>query len=189
MRGVAMRYRVLSVALVLLMALSLMVSAQTRNPSAGPRGSEPVPTPARPMTRTVTPAVATTRASYEGSFPHPDEIQAKLKLLADQLAEAGLPDEARALAIFEQRLRTQHYPKLVAAYQKSVQNQISLKVQIVEVTSAADVSQLFPKASKEIPPTGRTLSGVLALEKIDQWIQRWRGRDRRNFVRDKRSPF
>lgn len=165
--------RVLTLVAAAVFGITLNSSAQTRSPSPAPlspalnaHSSEA----GRRGPSFINQASATTQSKADAAVPHPDEIQAKLKLLADQLNEAGLPDEARSLAVFEQRLRALHYAKLMMAYQKSLQNQIALKVQIVEMTSSCDVSELFPNERTGMRKTSRSLSGILPPEKLDKWI-------------------
>jgi hypothetical protein len=101
--------------------------------------------------------------------PHPEEVQETLKLLSEEFAAAGLSEEAKAMASLEKRVAGALREKLLAAYLKTLDKQISLSFRIIEVSSNADITPLFPDRTKTDAP--QMLSGIYDRSVVDKWVK------------------
>jgi hypothetical protein len=163
---------------VCFVSISVMgLSAVAADPPQAPPGSRPrsvVPAPSAPVPVPVRPSpivqvAAQTKESPKVRVPHPEEIQDKLKLLSEEFAAAGLLEEARAMASLEKRVAGPLREKLLAAYLKTLDQQISLNFRIIEVSPNADITPLFPDRTKADAP--QTLSGIYDRSVVDKWVK------------------
>ncbi|MDB5345858.1 MAG: type and secretion system protein [Schlesneria sp.] len=110
---------------------------------------------------------------------HPTQIEAELKVLAEQLATAGLSDEARVLGALEGRIHEVHFNRLMLAHQQQpadvAKTQISLKIQLIEViqTPQTDlaIDMLFDRPPKSRSSTQPNLTQILASDKVETWLK------------------
>ncbi len=120
---------------------------------------------------------------------HPDQIQIRLGQIAENLAAAGLIDEARQLQALQRRVGDAHYERLLTVYKralaKTVVPQISLRVRWIEVlhtpatTAAMQAAFKSPERAATLssndPPPPETNGGVLptaqASTLIDELVQ------------------
>ena len=78
---------------------------------------------------------------YSPSSPgpiHPDQIQFHLTALADQLAAAGLTNEAKRIQEFQQKFQCDHYQRLLIAHKESQIRSLQAEIASLRQTAADD---------------------------------------------------
>lgn len=109
-------------------------------------------------------------------IPHPEEILSQLQLLSRQFTAAGLPEEARAMRMVEDRIRDVHLRQLADAHARSQERQISVKVQLCEIHESPEAIELLNKLynndqTGNTLPTNSARSMVLSRDEAPKWIE------------------
>jgi|GEM_PF-4346996 len=91
---------------------------------------------------------------------HPQAIQSRLNLTADQLAAAGLADEANALWQLARRVKEQHFERLLAQHNEVLiaarKPQIGLHVQTIEYVPSPEMDAAILRLLKQVSDESET---------------------------------